>query len=635
MPRFPSPPYFVVFVSFFCFLLRALSGLGVVLARLLHVNSDIGAPVLQPASTFSLLFPFFCFLVLPSCLSLCFSQSLAGMDQPMDATSALEWRLLELERKIERVEVEIDEVVAQLKPLEKKALKDRDEEEKEEIKHLRKKEEQLREEKKQLREKEKQLREGVMRTDSLVLQKLDELSVKVDATSQEVRATSQEVRATSQEMRATSQKVDRLGRPEVSMSTTQLGRLTLEQVEANSPDEAGDAVLSAEDAQTLAGIGNETALVQYLLPILRKFVPDGMALVNSENHQWIETLDGIAAENRKPDLFLCPKSFWQQKGEDNRGVLARWKLKDSVSVLCEAKTRNLHETVGQIVTNIRHLCHGEFQMTRFGIALLPSQFYVLEFSGMSVINVTRSDWGQRGGNQLLARAFGSSTHWSTACVSLCSLLHVSAVGEGRGFLGAGGFGRVIRCHVGDEEKALKMVVGDHLQVVAAMREFEALQKAKRDCPDNVMQVFKCMGAIPLEGSVYMGGYTMTLGEPVDVTSLRARSGIFEALRCLHAAGWCHGDARAANVVKVGRNYQWIDFMTASHDPRKEQVERDVQMLIKSIYARVQKISSPDVKLPLVVIKAVEVYAHHFEGADGQRYMSDIVSQCEIHLGGAR
>jgi len=430
--------------------------------------------------------------------------------------------------------------------------------------------------------------------------------------------------------------VDRLGRPEVSISIAQLGRLILENFVASSPDEAGDAILSAEDLRKLAEIGDEANLVQFLLPFLRKFVPPGMSLVNSENHPWLETLHGIPAEDRKPDLFLCPKSFWRQKAEAERGVLAAWKLKDSVSVLCEAKRQTLHATVGQIVTNIRHLCHGEFQMTRFGIAVLASEFYVLEFSGPSVISVACSKWGQRGGNQLLERAFGLATPWSKACVSLCSLLRVSAVGEGRGFLGAGGFGRVIRCHVAGEEKALKMVVGEQQVVVAAMREFEELQRAKRNCPDNVMEVFDSTGAIQLQGSVYMGGYTMALGKQVDVTaSARAREGIFEALWRLHAAGWCHGDARAANVVKVGRNYQWIDFMTAVHDARKDNLEQDVRTLIKSIYARVQKISSPEMKLPMLVIKAVEAYSDHFGDADGERYIREIVRLCETHFGGTR
>jgi hypothetical protein len=81
------------------------------------------------------------------------------MEQPVDAMSALEARLLKLEGEIERIEEDIAEVVSQLKPLEKKPLKERDQEEKDEIKQLRKKEEQLRKEKEQLRKKEEQLRE--------------------------------------------------------------------------------------------------------------------------------------------------------------------------------------------------------------------------------------------------------------------------------------------------------------------------------------------------------------------------------------------------------------------------------------------------------------------------------------------
>jgi hypothetical protein len=81
------------------------------------------------------------------------------MEQPVDAMLALEARLLKLEGEIERIEEDIAEVVSQLKPLEKKSLKERDQEEKDEIARLSKKEEQLRKEKEQLRKEKEQLRE--------------------------------------------------------------------------------------------------------------------------------------------------------------------------------------------------------------------------------------------------------------------------------------------------------------------------------------------------------------------------------------------------------------------------------------------------------------------------------------------
>ena len=80
------------------------------------------------------------------------------MEQPVDAMSALEARLLKLEGEIERVEDEIADVVRQLKPLEKKPLKERDQDEKEEIARLSKEKEQLRKEKEQLRKEKEQLR---------------------------------------------------------------------------------------------------------------------------------------------------------------------------------------------------------------------------------------------------------------------------------------------------------------------------------------------------------------------------------------------------------------------------------------------------------------------------------------------
>ena len=133
-------------------------------------------------------------------------------------------------------------------------------------------------------------------------------------------------------------------------------------------------------------------------------------LVNSEEYGWIET----GADKkffRKPDLFVAPSCFWAARNEENYdgrvyGVLASWRLRDSVAVLLEAKLTNLNDVIGQLIRGMQFLCSGDggISLQRYGIALLSKEFYVVQFAGANVVAIEKCGWSESGGFALLKKA---------------------------------------------------------------------------------------------------------------------------------------------------------------------------------------------------------------------------------------
>ncbi len=442
-------------------------------------------------------------------------------------------------------------------------------------------------------------------------------------------------------------KVDALKTAELSISESQIGSNTLmvhDPIDVSGNVGAGAAVLTDEEANHLHTLTPEKELIQYLTPKLVALIPTecSQVLVNSETHAWIET--GLEKQFfRKPDLFLVLSSFWASSGGEQRrtdeGVLASWKLRDGVAVLMEAKLAKKNEVIGQIVTGMHHVCKNEgYTWKRFGIALMSKEFYVLEFCGDKVYKIEKCAWNGKGGEEILRKALSHTTFWSTAATKICDSLGLVLVGDGKGFLGMGAFGRVVKCMRQKDQKmvALKMVLGEEKDAQQLEREYSGLAQARRVC-EYVIEVADIakLGQI---GGLFFCGYTMELGEDIDFFSPKVRRACLEALMQMHVCGWCHGDARASNVVKVNRGYKFIDFLHAysfSGCDGSHLAARDVSQFIKSLYARVQRVCSPDVKLPTVIANLIGEYAECFgasiDRGNAERIMSNIIKECEEKL----
>lgn len=110
------------------------------------------------------------------------------------------------------------------------------------------------------------------------------------------------------------------------------------------------------------------------------------------------------------------------------------------------------------------------------------------------------------------------------------------------------------------------------------------------------------------------GYTMECGEAVDFSLPSAREDSLRAVLQIHLSGWCHGDARSANVVAVHNKYKFIDFLEAFRfdgELGPSFVMRDVTLLVQSVCARIQKGVSSNVNLSSHLVDFIREYGKCF------------------------
>jgi hypothetical protein len=255
------------------------------------------------------------------------------------------------------------------------------------------------------------------------------------------------------------------------------------------------------------------------------------------------------------------------------------------------------------------------------------------------MEIEQCDWTAPGGKALLHKALSHKTDWTRMAQTAASELGATLMNHGNDFMGMGGFGRVVKCLVGNEMCALKMVTSYSAidEPVAVAREFSALRSCGNTLPNLVIKL-KC--ASPFESlhedkPPYFAAYVMELGEPVEANSPKDRKGILEALLELHMSSWIHGDARVSNIVKIGQRggHRWIDFRDAFQFSVNgyQAVERDTQKCVESVYKRV----SPGFKILEGVNAAITKYARNFEAnKQGEQARTDfraLIELCENQL----
>eukprot|EP00971_Amphidinium_carterae_P283135 5621047-Amphidinium_carterae.1 len=118
------------------------------------------------------------------------------------------------------------------------------------------------------------------------------------------------------------------------------------------------------------------------------------------------------------------------------------------------------------------------------------------------------------------------------------------------FLGQGRFGRVFKVKRSNERLAMKVV--------------DDVEKLKKELP----VVEPRGGVVNLRNSLLTGGYFLMcpVGQPLTKQSIQDELDmlpkIFGILHALHQANVVHGDARIANIIKVGKKCRGVDFADA-------------------------------------------------------------------------
>ncbi len=356
---------------------------------------------------------------------------------------------------------------------------------------------------------------------------------------------------------------------------------------------------------------------------------------NSERVQWISTGD-VAMYFRKPDGWVGFVGFYQHDGKrgDNGcfrfGKPASWALRDGVSVLLQAKLKSVNEVIGQLQKDLDFICREESgNVKRTGLAVLPSEFYVFDFLGRAVERVTRAKWTAAGSRALLERALLCPNAWCSHASCILKELGLSILSGGDCFLGLGAYGRVLKVKTKEGSVvALKMILSrDRSECERALKEFTIALLARET--GVVATVLKCCNDISVVEGMHGCGYTLELGMAPDLTDWTA---LLSALAKLHSSGWIHGDARVANVVLFGDVLKWID-MTSAYQFRDASSMESVlfsEMLkfVKSCYARMEGIRSPDAKPTSSVISAVKGYARAMSERKTDavhRFLSDLVT----------
>jgi hypothetical protein len=163
-----------------------------------------------------------------------------------------------------------------------------------------------------------------------------------------------------------------------------------------------------------------------------------------------------------------------------------------------------------------------------------------------------------------------------------------------GFLGSGGYGRVIHVRQDDGvEFALKIALAvkpdpSAIQEMLIVTEYENLCLLAAVGVDHVVRVKDNSLHQSISNGIPIGfGYLMsTVGRPITLQECNRAfcERLFFSLQVIHQAGFRHGDAKYTNVIHHAQKIFWIDFMniTVGVRPTSEQKRQDIVTLIESI-----------------------------------------------------
>ena len=300
--------------------------------------------------------------------------------------------MVSIEQEILSVQSQIQDVVQEIKDvarqLEAQNLSDEDKQ------YFRQKENLLRQKEDRLRQKEDRLRHKEL----LLMQKLQPLSAipekeTVEREQVESRKMLKEIyQRLVKGDRATPQKTP------ASHGKDELCRLQREgKVKTFTSVDSELPILSSDENMKLSELGNEHHVVAFITPHLEKIFgqnDDGSTtvVVNSEEHRWLQTSDD-STFGQKPDLFVCHRAIYQKRQpfktsdpiliemrgtRDAFGVLADWKLRRFLYVVCEAKMKIDNTGLGETINYGSHICFEDGPVTVRLILFDRNEFWLVE-----------------------------------------------------------------------------------------------------------------------------------------------------------------------------------------------------------------------------------------------------------------
>ena len=381
-----------------------------------------------------------------------------------------------------------------------------------------------------------------------------------------------------------------------------------------------DAVFAAE---TYSAHTVESKLVAAMTPLLQQVLCAGtrnIILSNTEEIKWIEA-GGDATNFQKPDLVMMLdglqvphdptgnadvksyRSELPQSQFDYKFGAPPYEARAFISGIIEYKVKGLDSTAkGELAAYLKHLSSKNDPNTYVGLLCDRDSYALTSCLRGRLADFQLGSWSDHGSASVLQRHFDRKNLWLELLLGVCEKMRVRLCPEDNrsAFLGRGGYGTVFRVKSLDSEEvfALKIVLyrqsDTKCSVIKVMlsHEHAQLRTLGGTCTCCVSVVHAEPTAVLDEYGDELGaGYLMSeVGQQIVGAdcfyghALSALgSSVFTALQRLHACGHAHGDARIANIVRVGESVKWIDMMVSVSGSAAAKRVHDIKTLLTSLF----------------------------------------------------
>ena len=334
------------------------------------------------------------------------------------------------------------------------------------------------------------------------------------------------------------------------------------------------SILSPDEVIEFSKLQTEHQMVAFITPhlemIFRQNNESSTVVVNSEEYKWLRTSDDTNF-NQKPDLFVCHKAIYEARAPFNTGdntlkkmrrstdvfgVLANWKLRRFLHVVCEAKQGIGYSGLGETINYGAHLCFEEDGPVTVRLVLFdPKEFWLIECVKGVATSIEKCCWSQCGSFSLF-RNFALRDPLIEALDDACKEFKLTV--DENSFLGQGAFGVVFRVQ-NRKGKYLAMKIvsdeGDHVKHLKMQAEITI--NAKEKCPDYIVGI-ESNGILHYENKAGV----LLQSDVGDHYSTLSGKQIIQALAALHSENILHGDCRVENIVNLSGKARWIDMRAA-------------------------------------------------------------------------
>ena len=315
-----------------------------------------------------------------------------------------------------------------------------------------------------------------------------------------------------------------------------------------------------------------------------KMVDPSYLLINSEEIQWIPSVEGTMENRDKPDLFMIPHIAFishsipritsheiSQKAADirSKNLIAylfgecTFSLRDSVCCLLEAKKEiSLKNDLGEIFPKLQNLYHHTFVLDYYCVLFDPQQLYLLQFSHNGLRCYYHLNWTTPKSLSFFIDFLSPRTRrpiWLQSVINSCEEFKVNTLPSG--FLGSGATGKVFKVESTERKReywALK-VVDQHID--SLRRECDIMNRLRSiPFPNFIKESLPYLSPLcenpfyigdmehPTVGSILLG----PVGDSIvkEERSLDLFRKLLNGLFLLHRYLIRHGDPRMPNVIRV-------------------------------------------------------------------------------------